>query len=269
MSKGKIIAISIVGFIVLLNAILFGFVFRLRKIDIVVAEGEVSTEQVLNSTGLKTGKSIFLLDKDAAIKSIETVNPKIKVVQIKTKSVTTIEIKVRARYNLYYTNQNEKYYVLDEDLKILEILNDEPTSLINIGNSVTVSEKAKQTDFVGTNYQKNVAYNLFASMYSTVISNTLVGKEAREAITSLIKSSSFENDKLIVLTSEGVTLEIEKPTNNLQTKINTCFATISKLKTDEPAKIKEGCKIKIFYDIQGKEYVRFIDAEETQPEPTT
>ena len=45
MSKGKIITLSIIGFIIVLNTVLFSAVFRLRKQNVVASEDVVYTSE--------------------------------------------------------------------------------------------------------------------------------------------------------------------------------------------------------------------------------
>ena len=109
MSKGKIIAISIIGFIVVLSTVLFGFVFCVRKQSVsFVTELSVTEQQILESANIKNGRPILLLDKEQAIQNIETKFPNIKVIQIKTTSLFAVEIVVRERFSLYYTENEDK-----------------------------------------------------------------------------------------------------------------------------------------------------------------
>ena len=121
MKKGKIITISIISFFVLLNVILFGFVFRLRKQTVrFVGDVSVSEQAIIDVAGLKTGGSIFMLDKQTATQKIEKDFPYLKVIEISTKSVTKIEFVIRSRYEMFYIESNGWNYILDEDLKVLD-----------------------------------------------------------------------------------------------------------------------------------------------------
>ena len=169
MSKGKIIVLSIIGFIIVLTTILFSTVFRLRK-QIVVASADVtySSEEIIKSAELKRGQSIFLIDKESAINKIEAKIADLKVIQIKTASLTEIEIKVRKRYPAYYIKNLGSYYVLDQDLKVLNIVADsEAEQIANIEKLVKISTKpqginveTKVADFLGSENEQNMSYNL-------------------------------------------------------------------------------------------------------------
>ncbi|MBQ9795850.1 MAG: FtsQ-type POTRA domain-containing protein [Clostridia bacterium] len=274
MKKGGIISLSIITILVVLTGILFGAVFCLRN-QTVKAVGEtaieISKDELINTAGIKKGKSIFMIDKEKAIKNIENKYPYIKVIQIKTTNLTSIEICVRARHDMFYTLENENYYIFDEDLKILNIIgHDEakPTNLIKIETgSLKISSTAKLCDFVGTKEQKSSIYNLFVAM------NTVVTKQdgeselylTREDIKSVLTNVEFKSfdtfNKLIISTGYGVVLDIENPENNLQNKINICFSTIKQFIQEENNKEKSGT-IKIYYDLNNAMQCIYIPAAE-------
>ena len=257
MSKGKIITFSIISFIVLLNIILFGFVFRLRKQQVITNDANINSEKIIEAASLKEGKSIFLLDKQTAISNIEKAFANVKVVHIKTINLTTIQFVLRARYPLYYAQNSNEFYILDEELKVLEIVNTEPSNLIKIDTAINFTD-ASVSSFVGTEQQKNMVYNLFSSVYEAVIETK--GKQARDDVSKLIKSINISNEnRLIALTSYGVKLDIEKPLNDFTRKINICFTYINSKINDGKQTELENATIKIFYDAEGKEYSRFIE----------
>lgn len=277
MSKKGIISLSILVIVIALIGVLFGAVFCLRTQNVsVLGDSPVAAtkEEIISTAGLKNGKSIFMLDKDTAIQNIEKTYPTIKVVQIKTTSVTTIEICVRARHEMYYTEYNDNFYILDEDLKVLEIIDtslseetDEPTHLTHIENGVlNISASTKQCDFVGTSYQQSVAYNLYTAMITTVTKQEGEGEQAtevyltREDVCEMIRDVQFESyktfNKIIITTKYGVKLDIENPSENLQNKINICFSTIKQLNGRE-----QNGTIKIYYDLENVMQCIYIPAE--------
>lgn len=246
MSKGKIITFSIIGFFVLTSVVLFGFVFRLRKQTVIVVgtDVEYSSTDIISTAGLKNGKSIFMLDKEQATANLENKYADLKVVQIKTINVTQIEIFVRKRYPAYYTKYQGNYYVLDQDLKVLKVVeeNDEEQIAI-IENLVHITTKldslnaeTKQSNFVGSSNQQNMTYNLFGAVYSTQMPDKETGSEAYTKFCELIDRVSFDKgytsdgnsyDRLIIKTKQGMIFDIGQATNNLQHKINICFETMN------------------------------------------
>lgn len=275
MSKGKIITFSIISLIIVLNIVLFGAIFRLRKQTVILGEDITYTkEDIINTANLKNGKSIFLLDKEKAISNIETKFADLKVVQIKTTSVTEIEIKVRKRYETYFIKNLGSYYVMDQDLKVLRIVPDtELEQIAEIEQLVQITTKVKNldaetkiADFLGTDVQKNMAYNLFSAVYETQMPGKEIGAAAHIKFCSLIKEVSFDNgytasgqvyDRLIIKTTQGMTFDIGKATNDLPRKINICFTAMASDKIQDKTK----GTITISYDANGKEIKTYSDGE--------
>ena len=276
MSKGKIITLSIIGFIIVLTTILFSAVFRLKK-QTVVASADVtySSEEIVKAAELKRGQSIFLIDKESAINKIEAKFADLKVIQIKTTSLTEIEIKVRKRYPTYYIKNLGSYYVLDQDLKVLNVVADsEAEQIANIENLVKISTKpqnlnveTKVADFLGTENEQNMSYNLFSAVYSTKIPTAITGAEAYTEFCNLIKEISFAKgytangqayDRLIIKTKQGMSFDIGKATSDLTRKINLCFTAME----SEEILDKTIGTITISYDETGKEIKTYSDGIE-------
>ena len=273
MSKGKIILLSIIGFIIVLITVLFSAVFRLKKQTIVAsADVTYSSEEIVKAAELKRGQSIFLIDKEKATNKIEAKFADIKVIQIKTTSLTEIEIKVRKRYPTYYIKNLGSYYVMDQDLKVLNIVADsEAEQIANIENLVKITTKpqnlnveTKVADFLGSENEQNMSYNLFSAVYSTKIPTTITGAQSYTEFCNLIEEISYDKgytangqvyDRLIVKTKQGISFDIGKATNDLTRKINLCFTAIE----SEEILDKTIGTITISYDETGKEIKTYSD----------
>lgn len=262
MSKRAIIGLSIMVFIVILASILFGVVFCLRNQTVkVLGETPISIprEDIIETAGLENGSSIFMLDKEKAIRNIEAKFSHIKVVQIKTTSLTEIQICVRARHEMFYVEANDKYYVMDEDLKVLDILDKtagEQTNLIKIeAEGMDISAATMTCDFVGSKEQRDATYNLFVAMTTVVTKEDndeeYLSRDDIKAKIDNIKLEKFETyNKILITTSYGVVLDIENPQTDMQNKINICFSAIKQFIADENDKEKSGT-IKIYYNAEG------------------
>ena len=270
MSKKGIISLSIITLFIVLIGILFGTVFCLHTQNVTVLGNDVvshSKNEIVSAADLKKGQSIFMIDKETATRNIEAKFPKIKVVQIKTTNITTIDIVIRVRHEMFYTEFTEKYYVLDEDLKVLKIIaeseegqpSNEPTELTYIETGVlNINNSTKVCDFVGSDYQKQITSGLYNAMITTVI-KTEHEQEVyfdRADVKDMLKNIDFEEyetfNKIIITTKYGVKLDIENPTRNMQNKINICFSTIQKFLTESNDKEKSGT-IKIYYELDGQQ----------------
>ena len=261
----------------MLNTILFSAVFRLRKQNVAVVGEEISysNEEIVKAAELKSGQSIFLIDKNKAIKNIESKFADLKVIQIKTTGVTEIEIKVRKRYETYYIKNLGSYFVLDQDLKVLRVVPDSETEQIaNIENLVQIKTKlndldinTKVADFVGSSAQSNMSYNLFSAVYTTQMPEKETGAVAHTKFCTLIEEISFDKgytadgqsyDRLIIKTKQGMSFDIGQATKELERKINLCFTA---MESDQIADKTKGT-ITIAYDENNKEIKTFSDGIE-------
>ena len=278
--KAKIITISIVLSILALILILFGAVFCLYKQDVVFIGDRTSTiditnEEIIESAGLKKGRPIFSLDKETAINNIERTYPYLKVIQINTVSAIRIEISVRERYEMYYTysDSTKKYYVLDEELKVLRMSDIEPIGITKFESSILgedmldilgITSNTIVSDFLSTENYRGITYELFVSMYNTVMIDD-AGTDRyvdREDIKSLITKLQFAKgytleetyDRVILNLSNGFIVDIGKPQENFQDKVNICFSALDTL-------IENGetsGTIKYTYLDDGTERINFI-----------
>ncbi len=280
MKKSGIILLSIFVVLIALVGVLFGAVFCLRTQHVVfVGENtlKVDKEEIIEAAGLKKGQSIFMIDKDQAISNVEAKYSHIKVIQIKTISLTEIEIKIRARHEMCYAKFNNNYYIMDEEFKVLNIVemnaedeeSNEPTDLIYIENEFNITTSTKVCDFVGSDYQKSVMIELYNSMITVVTKTEGEGEEAREVyftradVCDMLKNIQFEDhntfNNIIVTTKYGVKLNIENPSKKLQNKINICFSTIKEFlsNTETENKVQSG-EIKIYYDMDNNQKCIYI-----------
>lgn len=278
--KAKIITISIVLSLLALIAILFGAVFCLYRQDVVFVGVRSNTinitdEDIIKSADLKRGRPIFSLDKETASNNIERDYPYLKVIQISTVSVIEVEINVRERYEMYYTysDSTKKYYILDEELKVLNIVDDEPTGMTKIEGTILgedgtdilgITSNTVISDFLSTENYRDITYNLFISMCSTVMiddSGTDRYVE-RDDIKSMVDSLQFAKgytlqetyDRVILNLSNGFVIDIGKPQDELQDKVNVCFKAMESFIEEG----ETGGTIKVTYLDNGEEKIHFI-----------
>ena len=256
MTKKRIIIISIIVFVVALILILFCAVFCVRRQDVTFL-GErtentlnITDENILQSAGIKNGSSIFSLDRDGVVQNIETSFPYLKVIQVNLVSAIRVEITVRERVAMYYTDFNGRYYIVDEELKVLNIVDTAPADLSYIypnvldddtnTNILGVTSNTNVCDFLGSENLQNITNDLYLSMCRTVMVDVPEGKEYvdRDDIKNIVNSIQFgydytikdgRYDRVIISTSYGFTLDIGMPQNDLDYKVNVCFSTIDTL----------------------------------------
>jgi len=275
--------LSIILIIGAIIGVLFGAVFCLRTQTVkFMGDSPIlpSKEQIIKTANLKNGSSIFMLDKETATNNIEKTYPYVKVIQIKTTKLTSVEFIIRARHQMYYAEFNDNFYIFDEDLKVLTINMPEesipavePTNLTKIEKDIlNMTINTKAGDFVGNAYQSKVAHDLYNAMINTVtkVENEGSAEEkrvyfTRDDVKDMIRLVEFEDyktfSKIIITTKHGVKLDIEKPTSELTKKINICFSTIESFLTSEEQSVKEKANsgtIKIYYDLDGNQKCIYV-----------
>lgn len=252
--RSVIITTSILLSIIALVAILFGFVFRVRNINVVCADDFKYKEQInllIKDSKIKKGSAIFALDKQQAINNIESNYPYAKVENISISSFVSVKINLSNRQPMYCVAEEDKYYILDEECKVLDITSDNTiasnyillNSVINIGQEVVVGQ------FVENKYT-STCKNLYYALYSSAVLN--IGEDndgdgnpdakylEREDMCNVISSISFttideldgKTTKLIINTNPtdyGVKIEITNPSENLDLKINMAFSAFREL----------------------------------------
>lgn len=252
--KSLIITTSIIVSVIALLGILFGAVFCLRTIEVKVTDGttiSVSNEDIETTSGFKKGSSIFMLNKTEATNKLESTYPELKVVQIKTVSVVRVEICVRQRQKMFYASYGDKFYKLDEELKVLDVVENEPTDLIYINSTeLGITGGTQVGNFIGTAENRTATYNLYTSMHNTVVIDK--GEESehyadrsdvKDLISKISYASEFTADgqeyfKLVVKTKAGVIIEIIDPLHNCEDKVNGCFVEYFALENKSTGTIK-------------------------------
>ena len=86
----------------------------------------MESEEVINSSELKIGQNIFFVGKNKATQKIEKALPYVKVENIVSKFPNKLVINISERveefYVTYETDANKFYLILDNELKILKVV---------------------------------------------------------------------------------------------------------------------------------------------------
>ncbi len=260
MTKKGFVTLIISSIVIALVIVLFSAVFCLRTQNVTYLDNKipVSKQDIISAANLKRGQSIFGIDKDEATNRIEQEYPEVKVVHIKTTSLTTINIIVRHREEMFYIEFDDSFYVVDEDLKVLKIVNTEPLDLVKIENdTIKISEKTKVCDFVGSKFQRQAIYNLYNAVINNIKANDTLEEcysreDIKETFTNIKLESKDSYNKIIVTTQYGVKFDIENPLKGLTNKINICLSTMRQLVEDETDNRENSGTIKIYYDTINK-----------------
>lgn len=161
--KRSIILISVITAIMVIFVI-FTTVFRvnLQKVTVVGEKTEnISIENVISSSGIKKGKSIFLINKEQAINQIEKSNPYVKIEKIEIKFPNKIEYIISAREEFCFEIVGGTYTVFDNEFKALRKTDEKPSGLIEIKN---LNATANVGEFATQNLIKN-CFSIFEETF--------------------------------------------------------------------------------------------------------
>lgn len=240
--RAVIITSSVLLGIVLLFTILFGAVFRVRNIKFSYNEEfcySAQIDEIGASSGLKKGKSIFSVDREQVTGNIEKSYPYARA-EVHLTSFTSVKISLSNRTPLYYQIDNEKYYILDEDCKVLEIVTDKSKAekYILLNQVFNLGENIEVGDFI-TEARAKVCSSLYNSLYAYAVLK-IDGEDKyldRQDMTEIIQSIKFGQvselngrvDTICLKTSYGCAIEITEPSVNLDLKINMAFSALKEI----------------------------------------
>ncbi len=133
MKTRRLIAIFITLAIITLIVVLCSVVFTVQSIDCNFLTSRVETvsisnEDIIKSSKIKHGSSVFNLKKDEYIEAIESTYPYIEVNTIEVQFPSKVVIHMSERVPVYYMELSgattTDYCILDENMKVLELVSD-------------------------------------------------------------------------------------------------------------------------------------------------
>ena len=126
--KSLIVILSVLCFIVLI-VVLSSTVFCLKNVELNFYSNTINltdNEKIIESGNFKYNQSIFFINKEKYIKSLEENNPYLKVINLETSFPNKLIINAIERNELfivktYENNTFKNYAVLDDEFKILKL----------------------------------------------------------------------------------------------------------------------------------------------------
>jgi len=278
--KSVIITTSILISIVAIFTILFGVVFRVRKIEIKYDNNfcyKAQIGDILSDSKLSKGEGIFNVDRKQITDNIEKSYPYARVEGVNLSSFTSVEIKLSNREPLYYVVEEAVYYILDEDCKVLEITNDRTraSNYILLKDVFNIDGSVQAGDFLDSEYV-DICNSLYKALYSNAILNLDNGDGGsedryleREDMYEVIDGIEFnqvaemngKTDKLIITTSYGTKISIIEPQKDLGLKVNMAFSALRTLiekdaEKGEDLATKGTITIRYSYDINNQATIK-------------
>lgn len=237
MTKKKVIALFSI-LLVIATVIVIMTTFTLKSVSIFFVSPTTTifdSDQMVKAGEFEIGKSLFLQNKDKNIAKIEKKVPYAKVLKIETKFPNKFVVHVKEREPLYalYNGVENSYIVLDEEFKVLSILDEEayldvfevPPIMIDCSN-YTVVYNFGEGDFISLSHANQV----FGTLYTSLLSYDY----DKLAIKNMIKNVSYNmlNKQMMITTYYGTTILLDKIDFMLDAKIGVAFDGYEKLKQD-------------------------------------
>ncbi|MPQ43991.1 cell division protein FtsQ/DivIB [Clostridium tarantellae] len=170
----KIIIISIFIVVICIFILLKAPIFNIKKV-IVNNNTTIPSEKIINKSNI-LDKNIFLVNLKNVSKDI-LVNPYIKEVKIKRVFPDEVSISVKERKASYLIENESKYYVLNEELKIMEILDSDKDINAIYLNGIKIKNK-----FIG---QCITDEDIRKQEFTKKLSNILLNDKRNTQFTSL------------------------------------------------------------------------------------
>ncbi|WP_138159316.1 cell division protein FtsQ/DivIB [Peptoniphilus catoniae] len=161
----------------------------------VTGSEEVSKEEIIKRSGLKVGENYFSIPKKERIKAINSI-AKIKSSDIKFSLSRKATINVDERKGIIQVGDYTNYYIIDKDLRIIDILNSPVQNLkyltgasltnLDLGDDIFPKEKVKRE---------------------------FLKKLFKEDIFSRLDEIQMESDSVVFIESHGIEIDFGKIDN--------------------------------------------------------
>lgn len=208
--KRSIILISVITAVMVIFVV-FATVFRVNSQKVVI-KGEsdnISLENVIESSGIKKGKSIFFINKEKTVAEIEKNNPYVKVEKIEIKFPNKIEYVISARKEICFEQTEGGFLIFDREFKALRKAEEKPSDLVEIKN---LGAGVKIGEFAQDNLIKK-CFAFFENTYQISLDNQNYSSVSltKNEIKQFLNSITLENNGQTVIfkTREGFSVKIK------------------------------------------------------------
>lgn len=179
--------------------------------------------QILESGNFKYGENVFFSSKKAYKNALEKANPYLKVLNIETVFPNKFIVNAVERNETYvFKMNNNKYYITDESLKILKILDEfqnNTTNAIVVNNSGLTS----QTQLVEGNFFA-VENNFYSVLFDCFREWDTSYVSLKSKIESIEMDYNNYADRLLVNMRSGVQIIVRNAKSSLSNKLNLAFS---------------------------------------------
>ena len=221
--KNKIILIICIALFVLIVGVFF--LIKIYKIEtnFISTKDYYLDSEVNLDNNLSFFATTLIYNKGKLIKTLEKNNPNLKVIDIESKFPFSLKVHVVEREPLFYFINNEKYVILDGDLKIIDIKESldysvKPILIKNEINQLEISKgdflSLEETSFDNLIKQIDdiIVENLKTNLDFKVMFNQIEIKKVLSPITL-----NYVNEVFLKANS-GVEIQLYDADNNLSNK---------------------------------------------------
>ncbi|RVU54775.1 cell division protein FtsQ/DivIB [Anaerosphaera multitolerans] len=198
----KIILFIVLAIITLFALLKFG-VFNVRTIS-VTGTKIASQEEIKKKSGIKVGDNYFFLTKKKRINDIKTI-PIVKTASISFSFGGYIDIDVVERTPVAQIVDYTDYYILDDELKIIEVRNNPmqnlveivgvPSEKLKLGSFLTF-EDSEKNKFLEDLFKRNSVFSLLKSVELDDIGIYFVTKDNTDVDFGSYKNIDYKFDML-------------------------------------------------------------------------
>ena len=188
-TKKIIISLTTILFFVGILIVLSFTVFSLKKVELNFktshSQISVTEEEIVDGGNFGYGQSVFFHNKKQYIEKIESIDPYIQVINIETVFPSTFVVHIAQRQEVYSIKIDDKYFIVDQNLKILKTESDFVSSQSNsmLLEGIEILEKDYK---VGDYIESNNYLDTYSAFFAC--NRTLAEQK------SLIESIQFEEE---------------------------------------------------------------------------
>ncbi len=250
--KRLLTAVTILLFIVV-AVISFSYLFKINDIKLSVTHIENSSEdidgKITEYSKSLEGKNILFLNEKSIKEDLLKMSPYIEVVSIMKNYPSQIKITVREMKESFSIKIEDKYYVVDNHLRILAIKDKNENNvdglknieLIVNGSDIDLSnlKEGKTIKFIDEETSKYLLSNSNTIIENVVINNIENFSLMREDVASIkinVLTNGNVNRKIILTTNEGMIVNFDNADIRLNDKIeffNSWYKDINTIKSGE------------------------------------
>ena len=199
--KHKKLYIGLSIFVLVLGLLfLFSFtVFAVRDIEVDWKTNKTnitqSDDDIIASADFRIGGSVFFHGKKTYIENIEKENPYIEVLNIETVFPSKFIIHLKERLEVYCFKTQKGYYVCDDKLKVLKILENFDSTEENaiLVDGVVVSQNYEVGQVIKVENFANIYQSLYENNRTLAIQQSII----KEIKFSVVKDENISKDMLL------------------------------------------------------------------------